>query len=229
MANLDGQPVLLEVGETSANGQQCLVVGGVDRAGLGQLARMTDAGTIAVGHIHEGQEVWADFHKEAMTDGAYHIFLELNYVGGQQYRHTGGSYFVICSGTASAVKSAAADVWLVRVGVIVRINGTDADIAWLHSLDLSAHDPATTGADVLRFGFDQCVNLQMTTPPNFDRMAVGDIETAIAAVNTGLTLPEISGVARTPAVGDVVMRPDRTTGAGTIDVSYSVQYLSVII
>lgn len=58
------------------------------------------------------------------------------------------------------------------------------------------------------------------------KTAAGFIETVLA-INTGITLEDIAGDLRTPAVGDVVVCIDNISGPGTISYHATFMYEGV--
>lgn len=105
----------------------------------------------------------------------------------------------------------------VRIGVITRINGTDADVAFILGIRFDNSDTRR----VLR-------DRQFPAPIKCGQSggvltkAMGSITTGIAAINTGVTLTGPQGRTFTPAVGDLIVALERT--AGTYSGSVSIQY-----
>lgn len=105
---------------------------------------------------------------------------------------------------------------LVKVGVITRIDGTDADISYLVSIPFSAANANT---------FVNFVNNYQPSSKRFEvsggvltHAATNDVQTSVVAVNTGITLSSPKGSV-TPAVGDVVVFFDRVANDFSSNVS----------
>lgn len=92
----------------------------------------------------------------------------------------------------------------IRLGVITRIDGTSADISYLIA--------DVVGVQTANDSFIYSHNYQ----PSSVKFKVSggalvggvsnNVESAVSAVNTGITLPSSRGVSITPAVGDVILK-----------------------
>jgi len=171
----------------------------------------------------EDSLVNAAYAKLGVAVTTYFLFID---VSGSQYAHTPGTAAKMFHATAKAIKSSSNGKWGVGVGVVLRIDGTDADIGFLPGLDLSLRDTSKFATE------EQIVSLF----PNFIDLAVaaGDLTKTVlnpelkvlgeAAVNTGSTLEDARGAAVVPGVGDLVIRAERISGPGTLDFAYGMQY-----
>lgn len=105
------------------------------------------------------------------------------------------------------VDKGANTVGQVQLGVITRIDGTDADIVFVQGVSFSSSSDRS-------FSRDRIYNAPILlgqSGGNLTRSA-GVKETGITAVNTGGTLQTPFGTA-TPAVGDLIVRYTYTSGA----------------
>lgn len=221
MANLDGQPVLLEAGEAQANGQQGIVLAGIDANGDGQHAMVTANGSLATGSVHAGRECWADLFEGAVAATSYFLLIDLD---SPTAPHTIGTKARICSGEAQLVKSAMAASWEADIGVVLAIDGTDATVAWLGFLSTHAEDTGRAIGVASYRSLSECLDLEQS---GGDLVSVwtGNVETGIVAINTAAgTVDDVKGVARTAAVGDVLVRAVQNSGGGTAAISYTVSY-----
>ena len=51
--------------------------------------------------------------------------------GGGKYKHTGGTAIRVVAGTSAARKEKSNDQWEFRIGAILRIDGTNADVGFI--------------------------------------------------------------------------------------------------
>ena len=111
-------------------------------------------------------------------------------------------------------KSAANTVGEIEIGMITRIDGTDADIDYLYGLQF-LKGGADFLSEIMNYAPGQ---LKFAT----DRYITNVVETNVVAVNTGITLDSPNG-AITPAVGDVIIK-QAWTGPGTYDLDVELLY-----
>ncbi len=166
--------------------------------------------------------VVSSYHAAALAATSYILMIDLDNVGGD-YKHVGSSSLKITQIAGSIVKSSIGAQWRSVVGVIVAIDGTAATIHWLEAATLFALDTSTVEqhkAAVLPALLDLAVS-----GGGLVAYAGGFIEAGLTDVNTGATLDNVVGNARTPAVGDMVLRVTQDSGGGTAELGYSVRYL----
>jgi hypothetical protein len=162
----------------------------------------------------------AGFAEEGVTATTYYMLVDLD---GSNYPHTAGSKVSVVSVFGRAFKSSAGARWSVNAGVITRIDGTDADLKLFAAGSMFLRDTSTLTADakatVLDFPFSAEISGGDLARgvSNFDVLNV-------AAINTGGTLEDPNGDTPTPAVGDLIIRANLVSGAGTLDFALSVQY-----
>jgi hypothetical protein len=95
-----------------------------------------------------------------------------------------------------------------QIGIITRIDGTDADVEFVQGVSF---DNATDNVFVRDRIFDTPIRCGQTSG-SLNDVATGFKETAITALNTGITITGPNGTF-TPAVGDMVVKYDYTSGA----------------
>ncbi len=221
VANLDGQPVLLEVGETPPNDQQGIVLAGIDSDGVGRHTKVTANGSLATGSVHAGREVWADLFEPSVAATSYFLLIDLD---SPTAPHVPGTIARICSGEAQLVKSATAASWEADIGVVLAIDGTDATVAWLGFLSTHAEDTGRALGVASYRSLSECLDLEQSGG-DLVHIWAGNVETGIVAINTSAgTVDDVKGVARTAAPGDVVVRAVLNSGSGTAAVSYTISY-----
>ena len=107
-----------------------------------------------------------------------------------------------------------------RIGVITRIDGTDADVFYVAGVTFEKSDER----NIIRDRKYSPSQLKCSVVDgSLNRILTGFSETGITAINTGVALDSPIGSATvTPAVGDIVVVCKR--GAGTFNASVSVTY-----
>ena len=104
----------------------------------------------------------------------------------------------------------------VRMGVITRIDGTDADIEYVQGVTFEKSNERTIVRDrvfspnQLKCGVESGA---------LNRVASQFTETGVTAVNTGGTLTDANGNTFTPAVGDMIVKYTRSAGTYSASVS----------
>lgn len=162
--------------------------------------------------------VGVDYYQLAINAAAsYYLTIDVSNLGGA-YKHAAGSDVVLYGGSCTLIKSNIAATWDAMLGVIVSISGASANIVWIDAFHLSLED--TSGVRDRRRSelFPIPINLAASLPK------LAALAQNVPAVNTGVTLPDVAGVARTPAQGDIVTRVRRLSGAGNADLHQSVFY-----
>lgn len=143
--------------------------------------------------------------------------------GGGSYRHQAdGLKLVLHDVSSHLIKSKAGDVWDAVVGVILRISGTDADIAFfqfgaIHNTDQSDFTTRNIN-DLYKLELDLAV-----LGGQLRNVAAGMVELADTTVNTATPIDDVSGTPVVPAVGDLILRVNRT-GTGEALVHYAIWY-----
>ena len=96
-----------------------------------------------------------------------------------------------------------------QMGIITRIDGTDADVEFVQGVSF---DNATDNVFVRDRIFTAPIHCGQTSG-SLNDVATGFKETSITALNTGITITGPNGTF-TPAVGDLVVKYDYTSGSG---------------
>ena len=140
----------------------------------------------------------------------YFMLIDLSNASGD-YKHTLTGSIQCVNLTAAFSKLRANDVWTMDIGVILRIDATDADIGFLAAGSLVLDSTIVFNIKGSHGNYPVIVNLDETSG-DFSDIATNLTELNDANVNAVGTIPDIGGVAQTPAVGDIVLRMLRTTG-----------------
>ena len=117
------------------------------------------------------------------------------------------------------------DIW---VGVVTRVDATNGDVSWIHVFHLEASGNPTDSTD--RFAQEQAFG--PTDLGIVGGAAVSFVTNQSEVTNTawqtdvGLASPvgAAGGATGKPGVGDVVVRVEEVSGAGTIDFVLSADY-----
>ena len=153
------------------------------------------------------------------------MLIDLDNTGGN-YKHTDSGKVQCLSLTADFSKLRANDVWAMGIGVILRIDGTDADIGFLAagSLVLELDDEFRVKGS--HGNYPVIVNLDESSG-DFADIATNLVEINDSDLNTGGAIDDVFGDARTPAVGDIVLRMLRTSGIDDATALVTMDYRTV--
>jgi len=158
------------------------------------------------------------------TAKEYFLLIDLDNAG-SAYKHTLTGTIRAARFAAFINKENASARWLVQMGVILSIDGTEATIAWIPGggvttlrndefIDFNGGD-----AFPVVFPFD-------VESGDLKYVASNDKETT-SDVNTSGTLKNVADADVTPAVGDVILRAERSSGIGNADINYTAWYYTV--
>jgi len=162
----------------------------------------------------------ATFVKTGVTADTFFMLVDLN---GASYPHTAGTKLSLVGSFGRAFKSSAGSKWAVNVGVITRIDGTDADITYFSVSSVFLRDTSKLSTESQAVVLDFPVSFEISGGA-LTRGVSNFHDNPVAAVNTGITLEDPNGDTPTPAVGDIVVRAELVSGAGTLDFGVGVQY-----
>lgn len=196
-------------------------VGVIDDAGTKRL--QVEAKLIDDTEDDRQKVVHVDFRKEGIAASTYFLLIDLD---GASYKHDLARAFLkVGSIVSQATKDKSGAKWRTRVGLILRIDGTDADIGWVSVGLLDLRDSSRFTQDKSETGiFPLLLDLQHAAGA-YDKIASAP-ETGIAAVNTGVTLEDAFGANVTPAVGDLVLYVEQISGTGVCEANYNVGYFA---
>ena len=105
-----------------------------------------------------------------------------------------------------ALELASNSVGTVKLGVITRIDGTDADISY--AFDVPFEKSGTRR--ILSINNFSPAQLKLDTANTY--LITNDEETGVTAVNTGITLDSPNGNI-TPGLGDIIVKYGKTSGS----------------
>jgi len=161
--------------------------------------------------------VGVDYLKDPISATTYLLTIDLDNPGAS-YKHASGSGILIYGGSATLLKSSTGAEWRVLSGVITAIDGTQASVVWLEMFSVHVED---TGRS---FGRHEAkpfpIPMDLTTP--LSKIAAKAQVTT--DVNTGVTLEDVNGDSRTPAVGDLISKVEKLSGSGSALLHQSIWY-----
>lgn len=182
---------------------------------------------VEVEDFRSGRFVVATYRQQLVAPAlSYYLAIDLdNAGGGGPYRHITGLAnpgVKLATVSAYAKKSAAGASWELRIGVVRAIDAINSTILFFRPGSLNL---ASTGIVESR--------VEASLFPNvLDLTVVAGVATRLASgntlidpgLNTGTLIPDVSGINRVVAPGDVILRLERTVGAGTADFDLTLGY-----
>ena len=117
------------------------------------------------------------------------------------------------------IDSAGAGDWVVKVGVVLEVDGTNGSVKWFYYNKMAAALNQIIQTSVPYNG------LSLAGPG--DNIISGDAHTASVLYQTDVTLANPTGVAVAPAAGDIVVELEEISGTTTIDFSVELEYANV--
>lgn len=177
-------------------------------------ARVTSDGELTVTSTERERNVVVHYQNASVAATEYSILVDLSDT--TNFPHDATGRIDVSWMKIDIEKSAANVIGEIEVGMITRIDGTDADISYL------------TGLQFLK-GSDTNLSEIMNYQPSQLKFAAGRFitnvtETNVAAVNTGTTLDSANG-SITPGLGDVIIKQAYTSG-GNYDFDIEILYHS---
>jgi len=177
-------------------------------------ARVTSDGEVAVTSTERERNNSIHYVNLAIAADEYSILVDLSDTTNFPHDQTGRIDISLIK--IEIEKSATNVIGEVLIGVITRIDGTDADIDYL------------TGIKFLKAG-DQLIQGNINYAPSQLKFAAGryltnQTEAAVAAVNTGASLDSAFG-SISPGLGDIVIKQAYTSG-GNYDFDIEIMYHS---
>jgi hypothetical protein len=162
----------------------------------------------------------AAFAKEAVAATTFFMLVDLDGAG---YPHAPGTKVSIVGAFGRAFKTNAGARWAVDVGVVTRIDATDADITYFAGASMFLRDTSQLSVEAQAVILDFPISAEVATG-ELARGISNFNENPEAGLNTGAGIEDPKGATPTAAVGDVVIRARLISGGGTLDFISSLQY-----
>jgi len=180
-------------------------------------AKVTSDGELAVTSTERERNVYAAFSAVGVATTTYYALIDLSDTTNFPHDQTGRIDLSVISIDIDRDNTATGQL---DIGVITRVDGTDADISYLITTNFSKSDVLhidnvyNIAPSQVKFGQSGGVLTRAVTSNSEDDQA---------AVNTGDPLDSPTGVNTvTPAVGDIILRATRA--AGSYDFTVAVLY-----
>jgi hypothetical protein len=159
---------------------------------------------------------------EAVSSTTYYMGIDLSNT--TDFKHNPGNGIKLVQVISKGFKSSASAEWSAQLLVVIRIDGTDSDLAVLAQTSLTLRDTGRLGIA------EQIVNLWpnpvdlTVSGGELIRNLTNAIDFNETAINTGVTLEDAAGNSVVPAVGDVLIRAHKISGTGDLEFAFGIQY-----
>jgi hypothetical protein len=180
---------------------------------------VVSSGTVTINTVASTRKSRVVYEDSAVAGDVYVLLIDLDNTGGEwphaQFNSIDvdhiASTISFASGTAEAI---------IRVGIITRIDGTDADISYLINHRVGAQQSNDSAQVVCNYQPSSVV-FKGDGGTGIEDAITSVKESGVAAVNTGTGLPSPAGTT-TPATGDVILKLEYVadTYAANVDVIY---------
>lgn len=132
--------------------------------------------------------------------------------GVYKHTYTSGRGIVVSGINAAGVKVPISSSWAVFPLLVVAIDGSQADVVALRPGILSMRDTSQVQREFLTMLYPQHMDCAVLGGSLRSMAANTQVETGL---NTAMTCNDVSGAARTPAVGDLILKVQRISGDPT--------------
>jgi hypothetical protein len=220
----NGAEIAIADGVVMPAGKQAIVIAGQDPSGNAKFIRTSTEGFVQTSQALASRVVVADYYRPLTSATSYFLGIDLDNAGGSgPYKHGSGTAVKMVGVSSVAQKYRAQDDWDVLFGAILSINGVQAVIGWLGFGSTHLQSTIVLKDSTVDKDFPVPVDMSVSGG-DYTKIASGFKET-VTAVNTGVTIPDVSGVNRTPAAGDVIIRARRNSGTGDLLFHFCFWYL----
>jgi hypothetical protein len=162
----------------------------------------------------------AAFAKEGVAATTFFMLVDLDGAG---YPHDlAATKLSITTALGAAFKENAGSKWAVDVGVVTRIDGTDADITYFAGASMFLRDTSTLSIQPTTLVMDYPVSAEVSAGALAN--GVSNFDQNPAPLTTASAIEDPTGATPNPAVGDIVIRARLISGGGTLDFISSIQY-----
>jgi len=167
--------------------------------------------------------VVADFFVDGIAASTDFIGIDLDNAGGTgPYKHEDGYGIKLVGASGNLLKDSSGAKWDALFGVVLSITAISAEVGWLQVGSLHLRDTGRFESSFVNRDFPVILDLTVSSG-DFTKTAAA-FKTIEPGINTTITLDDIAGLPRTPAVGDLIVRVDKISGAGTALIHYSLFY-----
>jgi len=164
---------------------------------------------------------YAEIRALGVAATTFYLLIDLD--GNPKWKHTNGSKLSITNIRGATDKSNAGAKWIVRVGVVTRIDGTDADVIYFVNAGMTLLDTSILSVDNgLSQFFPVFVPIEVVSE-EIPKL-VTDGKFTGEAMDSSTAIADAAGTTTVPEVGDLVVKADLISGGGTLDFGFSVGY-----
>ena len=159
----------------------------------------------------------------AISATEYYLLVDVD--GVAPWPHTAGTKIRIIQVAGGALKTAASEKWALQVGIVLRIDGTDADIHFMAGASISLKNTSKfDGASSVISIYPDFIPLEVVGGALKDFAAAAPLVETGVPLTTATLIADAIGTTTVPAVGDLVLRANLLAGSGALDWAYSVRY-----
>ena len=161
------------------------------------------------------------YAKLDVADTTSYMFIDLD---STTHRHKVGTAIKLGQVLGKGFKSSSGGKWVAQLGVIIRINATDSDIAVLTGVSVALRDASmlSTPEQIVDF-YPHVLDLSVVNG-EFSANVTNAKILGLTEINTGIQLEDVNGDLVTPAAGDMIIRAENISGGGSFDFAFSAQY-----
>lgn len=178
--------------------------------------------------VNEGLTT-VEFVNVSTTEGPnYFLWIDLDNAGGTgPYKHTETGAIQIAATFTRLTKDKAQAAHFTGAAVILEIDGTSAQLGFLGETELFNDNSTLLTIQKTIVYFPLVLELRPDGLGGIDNIVSNNIVTD-TNINTGVTIPDIGGNLRTPAVGDLILKEQRIEGTGSASWDYAAIYRTVV-
>lgn len=165
-----------------------------------------------------------NFRKDLIEQTTYFLAVDKDNPDGY-YKHDNGTAggVKIAGMTGLIIKSKMADAWSIRLGTVLSIDAEQCRIGWLRLGTMIARNTGENQSESQQTVFPLLMDCTVSNG-NFTAIATNYYEVT-TEVNTNTPIEDISGTYRIAAPGDIIIRPTKFSGDGSLLFNYHIWYL----
>lgn len=166
--------------------------------------------------------VEVNFRKDNITNTSSYLLIDLNN-SSNAYKHNSGTILKMAGIHGVVIKDTATDQWVITVGVVLSINGSNANIGWLRFGTQNVRDTGIFQHEIALTIFPFLSNL---TVKNGDFVSIADnYKETLNSITTSTSIEDISGGSTVPEVGDLILKTNKILGTGSLLLHYHLWYI----
>lgn len=163
-----------------------------------------------------------NFRKDEIRNTTYILMVDISNTS-DKYRQPPASAAYISGYNATAIKSTINDSWVIFLGVVLSIDGTQATIGYKRPGTIGLRDTSKIQNTEI---WDSSNNfLSYAVESGEFKDCITNFKETTTSVNTNNSLEDAGGDQIIPGVGDLILKIKKVDGIGTILVHYFAWYL----